>query len=258
MKKASVIAIILCVCSLASFRFETGYRSFYLEEITHFKKEQQGLLQRIGSATLSSDAGRDSIRRAIHQERISLKKIDFWLRYLEPIVQKHVNGPLPVEWETEVFEKFEKPYRRTGAGLTIAEQYLDEPDISRDSLQQLIRMAVTAMDTYTADSITTLLNTPAHLFFANRLFLLNLAAIYTTGFECPDSSRVIPELKGMLPAVRNIYLHYNSTFSSTALTRAYLQQYDRMVNFTNSQTGHVFIFRPVYFYTRLCKSPFFP
>ena len=28
------------------------------------------------------------------QRRNELKKIDFWLRYLEPIVQKHVNGPL--------------------------------------------------------------------------------------------------------------------------------------------------------------------
>jgi cytochrome c peroxidase len=51
-------------------------------------------------------------------------------------------------------------------------------------------MSVKAMDTYTADSITRVLNTPEHFYYANRLFLLNLAAIYTTGFECPDTARV--------------------------------------------------------------------
>jgi cytochrome c peroxidase len=47
-----------------------------------------------------------------------MKAIDFWLRYIEPTLYKKINGPLPVEWETEVFEKYEKPYRREGDGFT--------------------------------------------------------------------------------------------------------------------------------------------
>ena len=34
-----------------------------------------------------------------------------------------------MEWETEVFEKYEAPYKREGAGLTLAEQYLGENKI---------------------------------------------------------------------------------------------------------------------------------
>jgi len=44
----------------------------------------------------------------IELARLKLKGIDFWLRYLDPIAYKKINGPLPVEWETEVFEKMGK------------------------------------------------------------------------------------------------------------------------------------------------------
>ena len=91
------------------------------------------------------------------------------------------------------------------------------------------------MDTYLADSITMQLKKPAHLYFANRLFLLNLAAIYTTGFDCPDTSRVIPELKLMLPAVRKIYESYNATFPQTPVTKTFLAQYDQMTRFAADQ-----------------------
>ena len=50
----------------------------------------------------------------IRENRLKLKEIDFWLRYLEPVAYKKINGPLPVEWETEVFEKWEAPYKRDG------------------------------------------------------------------------------------------------------------------------------------------------
>jgi cytochrome c peroxidase len=235
MKKAIVFVIILIALVLAAFRLETNYATWYHQEMLNFKKGQQSLLRLIQSNPVNTPEGIIAVRNALHEKRLELKKVDFWLRYLEPIMHKHVNGPLPVEWETEVFEKFEKPYRRTGGGLSLAEQYLDETNISGDSLQQLIGMSVTAMDTYMADSITVELKNPAHLYYANRLFLLNLASIYTTGFECPDTSRVIHEAKLMLSAVKDIYSNYNASFPSTPLTDAYLKQYDRMVAFTQSQ-----------------------
>ena len=67
-----------------------------------------------------------------------MKSLDFWFRYLEPEAYRKINGPLPVEWENEVFEKFEPPYRREGAGLSLAEKYLDEKTIDKDSLGALI------------------------------------------------------------------------------------------------------------------------
>ncbi|MBK6522634.1 MAG: hypothetical protein IPG08_10000 [Sphingobacteriaceae bacterium] len=80
----------------------------------------------INARELTNAADINKIRDEINSCRLELKGIDIWLRYLEPISYKRINGPLPVEWETEVFEKFEKPYKREGAGLTLASLYLDE------------------------------------------------------------------------------------------------------------------------------------
>ena len=100
-----------------------------------------------------------------------------------------------MEWETEVFEKYEPPYRRQGGGITLAELSLEEPTVHKDSLLALIDTSLVAIQTFEADSITTQLDTYHHFFLANRLYLLNLATIYTTGFECPDTANIIPELR---------------------------------------------------------------
>ena len=235
MKKATFIIFFTFAALLVSFSFDTGYLPYYLQQMQQFKAGQEYFLLQINQGSLNSSKEINNLKKDIQARRIALKKIDFWLRYLEPIVQKHINGPLPVEWETEVFEKFEKPYRRTGGGLSLAEQYLDEPSKTVDSLQQLIRLSVNAMDTYLADSTIIFLKKPGHIYFANRLFLLNLAAIYTTGFDCPDTSRVIPELKQMLPAIKEIYLSYNASNRSSPFKDDYIRNFDQLVSFTEKQ-----------------------
>ena len=162
---------------------------------------------------------RDMIRQQIEAARLKMKGLDFWFRYLEPNVYRRINGPLPIEWENEVFEKFEPPYKREGAGLSLAEKYLDEETISKDSLVSLIESSVAALNTFRADSITSQLNSHHHFFLANRLFLLNLAALYTTGFECPDTNHIIPELRSMVKDVKEIYSTYDKTFSSAPLIK---------------------------------------
>ncbi len=127
-----------------------------------------------------------------------MKRIDFWTRYLDPLAFKQINGPLPVEWETEVFEKYEKPYRRVGAGLTLAELYLEETQVQSEVLLGILKPMISAIETYKADSVSNHILTFDHFYLCNRLFLLNLASIYTTGFECPDTNNIIPELKLML------------------------------------------------------------
>ncbi len=51
-----------------------------------------------------------------------------------------MNGPLPVEWENEVFEKFEPPYRREGSRFVTGSNYhwIKTP-LLKDSLIQLIK-----------------------------------------------------------------------------------------------------------------------
>jgi cytochrome c peroxidase len=99
----------------------------------------------------------------------------------------------------------------------------------------LIRLAITAEETFRADSITSNLNSYHSFYLCNRLFLLNLASIYTSGFECPDKERIIPELQNMLEDVKDIYSAYNESFSSFPLPENYLSLYNKAISFVQSQ-----------------------
>jgi len=243
MKRIYVI-VLFCVAAIAmlclSFKTITvtnPYQSSYQNRLDIFTKEQQSLVQTIEQSNIHSSADLHTIKAKIDAARIHMKTLDFWMRYLEPVKYKKVNGPLPVEWETEVFEKFEKPYKREGAGLTLAALYLEEENIEKDSLANLIRSSVDACATFAADSITDELKTYHHFFLANRLYLLNLSAIYTTGFECPDTTNVIPELKLMLADVAAIYKAFNTSFPETALSANYMDLYQDAIAFVNQQSS---------------------
>lgn len=245
MKIFAVISTILVTVFCLSFGIQQKkeYTDLYSSSLQQFNTQLTVLTAAIKNTDLSSEQDRQKLRREISNSRLKLKGgLDFWFRYFEPNVYRKVNGPLPVEWENEVFEKFEPPYRREGAGLSLAEQYLDETGITKDSLSALITSAVTAMDTFRADSITQNLNSFHHFFLANRLYLLNLAAIYTTGFECPDTSRIIPELRSMLKDVKEIYLAFDDTYSSTSLSKEYLALYDKTIDFTSRQANDFSLF----------------
>ncbi|MCR6642936.1 MAG: cytochrome C peroxidase [Sporocytophaga sp.] len=217
---------------------ESDYNSGYHHRLFEFNREQSELLDLIQNTDLYSHASLDKVKHKINTCRIYLKKLDFWLRYLEPISYKKINGPLPVEWETEVFEKFEKPYKREGAGLTLAAMYLEEPNLEKDSLLNLILLSQSASFVYSADSISNGLKSYHHFFLCNRLFLLNLSTIYTTGFECPDTSLVIPELRMMLREVKKINTSFVESFPETPLDEKYLSLFDRMIEFSVRQSSN--------------------
>ncbi|MES2704104.1 MAG: cytochrome c peroxidase [Bacteroidota bacterium] len=239
MRKGYVISVLLIAISLAVISFNTrsgrGYSDDYNSKLKAFTVSQLELLEEARHADLNNEKDIAAVRNKISEARLAMKAADFWMRYLEPLAYKKINGPLPVEWETEVFEKFEKPYRREGAGLTLAALYLEEENRTNDSLASLIRLSLNATSTYGTDSITSELNTHHHFFLCNRLFLLNLAAIYTTGFECPDKEKVIPELAAMLTVVGSIYRAYDERFPSYVLSPAYLELYNELVAFVNKQ-----------------------
>ncbi|HSH67084.1 MAG TPA: cytochrome C peroxidase, partial [Bacteroidia bacterium] len=120
--------------SFVETNIPTSYALNYQQKVIKFETEQSSLFQLIQNNDLSSEKNSYLIRQKINEVRNNLKAVDFWFRYLEPIAYKKINGPLPVEWETEVFEKFEKPYKREGAGLTLASLYLDEEKIEKNKL----------------------------------------------------------------------------------------------------------------------------
>jgi cytochrome c peroxidase len=227
-------AISMVLASFSNNNPET-YSALYTKELNAFQQQQSLLLETITKADLHTEQGMAQVKKQLAKTRVNMKTVDFWLRYIEPLAYKQVNSPLPVEWETEVFEKFEAPYKREGAGLTLATLYAEEEKVEKDSLLNFIRRSLAAGNVYTADSITGRMKTYHHFFLCNRLFLLNLAAIYTTGFECPDPSQVIPELRTMLTSVNAIYLSYNESFPATPLTDTYLQLYTQAIAFAHAQ-----------------------
>ena len=236
MKAFAIIlfTIFTIFCLSFSKKANKSYNNLYNHSLLEFKRQQIGLETFILHTDLSEENMR-SLRRQIESARLKLKNIDFWLRYFEPNAYRKINGPLPVEWENEVFEKFEPPYRREGAGLSLAELSLDQTPLIKDSLIQLVKKSEEAIKTFEADSITVQLNSYSHFFLANRLFLLNLAAIYTTGFECPDTNHVVPELRSMLQGTKEIYNSYNQSFPEKPLTGEYLEKYEKTISFVEMQ-----------------------
>jgi cytochrome c peroxidase len=208
----------------------------YQKKITAFKNLQLSLIRKIEANNLNSTKEVDQLRKEILLTRNAMKGLDFWLRYMEPLAYKKINGPLPVEWETEVFEKFEKPYKREAAGYALALLYLEEENFQKDSLLKLVKASIKATQEYEKDYIKALLKTADHFFLCNRLFLLNLSAVYTTGFDCPDTSVIIPELGLMLKEVRSIYTNFNESYPLTPLPSEYLKLYDTTLDFINTQS----------------------
>ncbi|HLA60207.1 MAG TPA: cytochrome c peroxidase, partial [Puia sp.] len=237
MKAFCIILFTIFTIFCLSFGRKTNksYNNLYNRSLLEFRQQQIVLETFILHTDLSSVENVRSLRKQIEAARLKLKNIDFWLRYFEPNAYRKINGPLPVEWENEVFEKFEPPYRREGAGLSLAELSLDQTPLLKDSLIQLIKKSDEAINTFEADSITSQLNSYSHFFLANRLFLLNLAAIYTTGFECPDTNHIIPELRSMLLGTKEIYNSYNQSFPEQALTGEYLEKFEKTISFVKMQ-----------------------
>jgi cytochrome c peroxidase len=241
MKKRLLLAVLLGCVAVSQLAWRAGnigispYRLGYAKRLDALRAAQDTLIRQIAYADISTDAGKNAVRMRIHAARRAMKGADFWLRYLEPLAYKKVNGPLPVEWETEVFEKFENPYRREGAGLTLAWNYLGEDGAIPDSLRALVTASQNALAVYSSDSITSQLSSYHVFYLCNRLYLLNLAAIYTTGFECPDAESVIPELREMMANVADIYSAFNASFPKQALSPEYLARYNAAVAFANNQ-----------------------
>ena len=123
MKAFSIIffTIFTIFCLSFSKKGNRSYNNLYKNSLLEFRQQEVVLETFIIQADLSSEENMKSLRRQIEAARLKLKNIDFWLRYFEPNAYRKINGPLPVEWENEVFEKFEPPYRREGAGLSLAE-----------------------------------------------------------------------------------------------------------------------------------------
>ncbi len=228
---APIAVLLTLTLSFKKADLSNVYLDTYQSQILSFAVEQENFIATLKASPNWDKESKSKTKTEILRLRKALKGLDLWLRYLEPTSYKKINGPLPVEWETEVFEKFEKPYRREGAGYTLALLYLDEVEAGKDSLLQLLQAALKATRIYLEDSIVKRVNDPAHFYFCNRLFLLNLAAIYTSGFDCPNADAILPELHAMLMNTGNIYFAYSKAYPGLALSNEYLALYKGLIAF---------------------------
>lgn len=229
-------AVIGALLSNTSGKSQLKIRAEYTNSIEALKNEWMLLAAYVETGNLHKN-DRIALKEKLHQLRAFLKKSDIWLRYNEPLLYKSLNAPLAVEWETEVFEKFEAPYKRVGAGLTLAELYLEEESLNKDSLLAILKPGINALELYLSDSLLHAIEQPHHFYFANRLFLLNLASIYSTGFECPDANQIVPELRTMIRENAKRYTIYNSNFPKFEFSDAYLTHYNRLIEFMAEQSN---------------------
>lgn len=231
-KFLTIFAALFGLIFMGAFRNDGDsdvYKSTYSYFLNAFGNSSGRMQQYAGSGEMNED----SLRSLIHQARLDLKPLDFWFRYANPIQYKLINGPLPVEWETEVFEKYEKPYKRIGSGLTLAEIAMNENDTQ--GVLKYISSINSALNHFKTDSMVELFKTADHFAFCNRLYILNLSTLYTTGFECPDQDQIIPELLSMLKGVRTIYTAYTNTYTNNPLSSEYLDKYDACIRWVENQ-----------------------
>ncbi|MBL7901996.1 MAG: cytochrome C peroxidase [Bacteroidia bacterium] len=231
---APFVVLLALTFSFKKADLSNDYLEAYQSQIQSFAVEQENFIASVKAVPNWNEDSKSITRNEILRLRKVLKGLDFWFRYLEPTTYKKINGPLPVEWETEVFEKFEKPYRREGAGYTLALLYLDEAESGKDSVLHLLQASLNATGVYLQDSMVTRLLDPGHFYFCNRLFLLNLAAIYTSGFDCPDPDAILPELHAMLLNTGNIYLAYSKAYPGLMLNEEYLSLYKQTIGFVEA------------------------
>ncbi|MCX8079621.1 MAG: cytochrome-c peroxidase [Bacteroidia bacterium] len=159
----------------------------------------------------NSDLKKEKIRNQIIECRNKLKHIDIFLRYSEPVLYRKINGPLEVEWETEVFEKHEKPYRREGKGFFLIQEGLNETQPDFKKIREWAKDLDKDLKKYLHDTIIIEINKPEYFPFAARLFILNLLTLYTTGFENADEGRILPELKISLTEFKKQVQLYEQT-----------------------------------------------
>lgn len=235
--KWMVIGLVVALCSAflgaGSRENDAAYPTLFIERVTAVDKALEKALHTVDAQDPATENGRAIILASLHEARLAVKRADLWLRYLDPVGYRSINGPLPVEWESEAYEKNGRPHKRTGAGLILAELHMtDEEPPTREALRSLLAPAQEAVQR--SRGLSAKLAQPDHFLFCERLQILNLAAIYTTGFECPDADRLVPELEALLSAGLEAHAAFNATYPSTPITPEHQRLYSAALEFVQA------------------------
>jgi hypothetical protein len=85
MKIFSATIVIAVTISFFSFneKHNTPYHNLYTTSLAAFLQQQASLENTIAASDLSSQKDMKAIHQSIEKNRLTLKNIDFWLRYLK-------------------------------------------------------------------------------------------------------------------------------------------------------------------------------
>jgi cytochrome c peroxidase len=209
---------------------QSDLEDLYLRRVLALEKSLQEIEQDVLLGSLNA--------QKLGSARRILKAVDPMLRYLDPVSFKLINGPLPVEWETEVFEKWEPPYKRIGGGLTLMQIELLEAEPDKQKLKDYLQLALKGIANFKRDSFVLTQPKPWVGHYSNRLFLLNLATIYTTGFENPYVALILPELFQSLVKQQEYYVVFNKKFPQQCFTAQYLTLFQQAIQYVASQKNY--------------------
>ena len=111
--------------------------------------------------------------------------------------------------------------------------------VDLSSWTSLIDKAIDSLAMFDYTNVQFELDKPEAMYFANRLHLLNLATIYSTGFECPDTDLAITEIEAILKVNLEDYSLYNAQNPSFTISEAYLSLYAKTLKFVQSQPNQI-------------------
>jgi cytochrome c peroxidase len=211
---------------------EPAYIQLYISRTEAFKKCVADFTELNQNENPSFNSQLENFKKIRHQ----LKANDFWLRYFADENYQIINGAIGVEWENEVFAKFQPPYKKVGSGVYLAEQELMKQPYNFQTVKKLLVPIINEINKLQSDSVKNCVHQPANFYKANRLYLLNLASIYSTGFECNAKQEIIPELLLLMESNQEIYTTYNQSYADAKLTEDFLKLHIEAIQFVKSSS----------------------
>lgn len=241
LKRLHLFFIIYCIsvcCIFGSFttKNNNSYLLLYKSNIDSLHNSVFNFNKLLAHNSSTSSNQKSEISILFKQIRFDLKKADFWLRYVEVENYAVINGAIKTEWENEVFAKYKPAYKKEGFGIYLAEQELLKPNFNSSTVLELLNPTIKELEKLKSDSIIQLVNNPSSFYKANRLFLLNLASIYTTGFECNNKNEIINELQIILHSTHQIYQSFNYSYPEFSVSKKYAQIFDSTILFVDESS----------------------
>ncbi|MBX2876373.1 MAG: hypothetical protein KTR30_29915 [Saprospiraceae bacterium] len=199
-------------------------------------KTQIAVYHQLAEQTATSPTYLKQLQQAHLETRLSFKKVEFLLEYLDhPSIKRQLNGaPLPsVEPKVAEINVLEP----------IGLQVLDELVFGEDPLaetEELVRLTGALAKGFSG-IYNYQYNIPInhrHIFESIRFELIRIISLGLTGFDTPGSANAIPEAEAALGSIYNAYLAYQPIIKNKdeALANRIVQTFESGIQYLGEHT----------------------